>query len=117
MGRRRAPIPLAGTVVLAAMADLDDAIKLLTDPANVTRMGATGPQERFSVNTKRVLRALRNAGAGKAEAHELALEALGKLEGGAEIGASRGAQGGSRGDRQLEAWWIPAEAVRFSDSE
>lgn len=97
------------------MADLDDAVKLITDPANVTRMGRTGPEERFAVNQNRVQKALRDAGAGKAEARELALKALEKVKGGAEIHAGRGAQAaGGRGDATAEHWWVPAGAVRFS---
>jgi hypothetical protein len=95
------------------MADVSDAVKLVTDPANVHRMGVKGPQEQFSVNSKRVIRALRDLGAGKAEARELALEALTEVGGGAEIHASRGKQGGQRGEANVEDWWVPAETVRF----
>ena len=96
------------------MPDVDDAVKLVTDPANVTRLGATGPERQFAVNQNRVVKALREAGAGKAEARELALEALAKVNGGAEIRATRGTPAaGGRGDTTAEHWWVPAEAVRF----
>ena len=96
------------------MADLDEAVKLVTDPANVTRMGKTGPEEQFSVKQNRVLKALREAGAGKAQARELALKALEKVEGGAEIHATRGAPAvGGRGEATEEHWWVPKGAVRF----
>lgn len=95
------------------MPDVSDAVKLVTDPANVHRMGPKGPQEQFSVNSKRVIRALRDQGAGKAEARELALDALTEVGGGAEIHPSRGKQGGQRGDPNVEEWWVPAEKVRF----
>ena len=97
------------------MADLDDAVKLVTDASNLTRMGKTGPDERFAVNQNRVIKALREAGAGKAEARELALKALEKVKGGAEIHASRGAQpvGGRGGEATEEHWWVPREVVRF----
>ena len=98
---------------LSPVPKLTDAVNLITDPANVTRLGATGPQQRFAVNSKRVLRTLRNDGAGKAEARELALEALAKVGGGAELRAARGTQPGGRGERELEDWWVPADAVRF----
>jgi hypothetical protein len=98
------------------MADIEQALQLVTDPANVARMGATGPEQRFTVNSKRVIRALRDAGAGKAEARELALEALEKVGGAAEVSQSRGAQRGARGERHLESWWVPEEAVRFQES-
>jgi hypothetical protein len=95
------------------MAELDTAVKLVTDPANVTRMGKTGPVEQFAVKQNRVLRALRDAGAGKAEARELALMALEEVEGGAELHASRGTPAVGRGDATEEHWWVPAAAVRF----
>lgn len=96
------------------MADVDQAVRLVTDPANVTRMGQTGPAEQFAVKQNRVLRALRDAGAGKAEARELALQALEQVEGGAELQAHRGAQPvGGRGDATEEHWWVPAAVVRF----
>jgi hypothetical protein len=96
------------------MADVDHAVRLVTDPANVTRMGQTGPAEQFAVKQNRVLRALRDAGAGKAEARELALKALQQVEGGAELQVHRGSQPvGGRGDATEEHWWVPAAAVRF----
>jgi hypothetical protein len=98
------------------VAEVKDAVKLVTDPANVSRLGATGPQERFAVKHNRVLRALRDAGAGKAEARELALQALEEVGGGAEIRAGRGTPAaGSRGERELEEWWVPADAVRHQE--
>jgi hypothetical protein len=61
-----------------------------------------------------VIKALRDQGAGKAEAHELALEALEKVSGGAEIRSPRGARvAGGRGDSTAEDWWVPRSAVRF----
>jgi hypothetical protein len=95
------------------MPELKDAVELVTDPANLTRLGATGPQERFAVNAQRVMKALREDGAGKAEARELALEALREAGGGAELHASRGPQGGDRGQHEVENWWVPRQAVRF----
>jgi hypothetical protein len=97
-----------------AMPEVDDAVKLVTDPANVSELGVTGPQRQFAVNRKRVIKALRDAGAGKAEARDLALEALEKVEGGAEIRAGRGTgPAGARGDVGDEHWWVPASAIRF----
>ncbi len=98
---------------LFAVPELEDAVKLVTEPANVTRLGAIGEQRRFAVKSNRVLRALREQGAGKAEAHELALAALAEVGGGAELATSRGSQGGARGEREIESWWVPAEAVHF----
>ncbi len=95
------------------MPDADDAVKLVTEPANVTRLGATGPEQRFAVKHQRVLRALRAAGAGKAEARELALAALEQVGGGRRSTLPEGLQAGARSDREVERWWIPADAVRF----
>ena len=96
------------------MPKLEDAVKLVTDPANVTRLERTGPQERFAVKQNRVLRGLRDAGAGKAEARELALKALDEVGGGAAAQTSRGAgPTGSRGQSEVEEWWVPADAIRF----
>ena len=95
------------------MPTVDDAVELITDPANVTRMRSSGPDERFAVKQNRVLRALRENGAGKAEARELALQALDKVAGGAEVHTGRAPQAGGRGDREVEDWWVPADAVRF----
>jgi hypothetical protein len=100
---------------LADMAEVDDAVRLITDPANVTRMGQTGPDEQFAVKQNRVLRVLRDAGAGKAEARELALKALEKVGGGAELHVSRGTPAVGRGDATEEHWWVPRSAVRFQD--
>jgi len=97
----------------AAKVKVDDAVKLITDPANVSRIHSAGPDERFAVNAKRVIRGLRDAGAGKAEARELALEALEKVGGGAELRAGRAGQRGGGSDRGIEDWWVPKSAVRF----
>jgi hypothetical protein len=91
---------------------VDDAVKAITDPANVSRIRVSGPQERFAVKQNRVLRALRDDGAGKAEARELALQALEKIEGGVEVHTGRASQAG-RGAGEVEDWWVPADAVRF----
>lgn len=95
------------------MADLELAVKLITDPANVSRLPAGGDQERFSVKANKVIRGLRDEGAGKAEARELALRALDEVGGGAEVHPNRGPQGGARGNREAEGWWVPAEKIRF----
>jgi len=105
--------PYACTMAKAVKVKVDDAVKLITDPANVSRTHAAGPEERFAVNAKRVIRALRDAGAGKAEARELALEALEKVGGGAELRAARAGQRGGGSDRAIEDWWVPKSAVRF----
>ncbi len=96
------------------MPEVADAVKLVTDPSNVSRMHDPGPVEKFSVNQTRVLRGLRDAGAGKAEARELAFKALDEVDGAVDMHASRGmtARGG-QGDAADELWWVPKRAVRF----
>jgi hypothetical protein len=96
------------------MPDVKKALELVTDPANVSPMPIVGDEEQFAVNSKRVIKALRDQGAGKAEAKELALKALNEAGGGAEIRATRGARvAGGRGDSNAEDWWVPKVAVRF----
>ncbi len=95
------------------MPEIADAVKLVTDPSNVSRMHAAGPEERFAVNQARVVRALRDAGAGKAEARELAFKAVDEAGGAVDMHASRGMSArGAQGDA-AEEWWIPKSAVRF----
>jgi hypothetical protein len=97
------------------MPELKQAVELVTDPANVSDLPVTGPEERCAVNSKRVIRGLRELGAGKAEARELGIQAVTEAGGGAEIRSSRGARvAGGRGDGTAEDWWVPKSAVRFS---
>jgi hypothetical protein len=96
------------------MPDVDDAVKLVTDPANVSRSHASGPEQVFAVKQTRVLKKLREDGAGRAEARELALQALDKVGGGVDVRAARGNPRAARSlEREVENWWVPAEAVRF----
>ena len=96
------------------MPEIKDAVELVTDPANVSPLPVTGETANFSVNTKRVMRALSDQGAGKAEARELGLKAVEEVGGGAEIRSPRGSQvAGGRGDSSSEDWWVPKDAVRF----
>ena len=97
------------------MPEVADAVKLVTDPANVSRIRTPGPDERFSVNQSRVMRGLRDGGAGKAEARELAFQALDKVGGAVEMHASRGMSARGKGDAADELWWVPKSAVRFED--
>jgi hypothetical protein len=96
------------------MPDVAEAVKLVTDPANVSRIHEPGSEEKFSVNQTRVIRALRDAGAGKAEARELAFKAVDEAGGAVEMRARRGMGArGAQGDAADELWWIPKSAVRF----
>ena len=96
------------------MPEVADAVRLVTDPSNVSRMHAPGPDERFAVNQSRVIRALRDSGAGKAEARGLAFKALEEVGGAVDMHASRGmSPSGGQGDAASEVWWVPKSAVRF----
>ncbi|HEY8493366.1 MAG TPA: hypothetical protein VIN04_05700 [Myxococcota bacterium] len=90
------------------MADLKQAVALVTDPANLAEIKHPGAERRFAVNQKKVIRRLREAGAGKAEARELAIKAVFEAGGSAE-------QRPGRGTDVLEEWWVPLSAVRFED--
>lgn len=96
------------------MPEIKDAVALVTDPAHLSPLPVTGEEATFQVNSKRVIRALRDLGAGKAEARELGLKALEEVGGGAEIRSPRGSRvAGGRGDSTSENWWVPKSAVRF----
>ena len=96
------------------MAKVDDAVKLVTDGANVSDPIQLGARQVREVKQNRVLAELKRAGAGKAEARDLVLEALTKVEGGVETRIQRGAmRAGGKGERTLETWWIPVDAVRW----
>ncbi len=90
------------------MADLEQALALVTDPANLSEINHPGEGRRFAVNQKKVIRRLRDAGAGKAEARELAIQAVFEAGGGAEQRSAREAG-------TIEDWWVPLSAVRFED--
>jgi hypothetical protein len=96
------------------MPEIKDAVALVTDASNVSRMHAPGPEERFAVNQSRVIRGLRDGGAGKAEARELAFKALEEVGGAVDMHTSRGVSArGGKGDAAGEVWWVPKSAVRF----
>jgi hypothetical protein len=92
--------------------DVKDAIKVVTDPANLSSFGDSRRGSR-NVNERKAVAALRELGAGKADARNLAVQAIGELGGGVETrveSAGRGA-GGPR-PRVIETWYVPADAVR-----
>ena len=63
------------------MAALDDAVAVLTDPRNLSEVDGPPCERRFAVKQKQVIQRLREAGAGKAEARTLALQAVEKVGG------------------------------------
>jgi len=93
------------------MATIDDAAAALTDPRNLSELGG-GTERRFAVKQRQVIARLREAGAGKAEARTLALQALEKLGGEVAEGAHRGDPMARHTD-SVETWVVPLEAVRW----
>ena len=93
------------------MASLDDAVAVITDPANLSEVGGSDPR-RFAVKQKRVIQRLREAGAGKAEARTLALQAVEKAGGEVTEGSHRGDPMARHTD-STETWVIPLDAVRW----
>jgi hypothetical protein len=97
--------------------DVKDAIKVVTDPANLTSFGDSRRGVRH-VNEDKAVAALREMGAdGRAEARNLAVQAIGELGGGVETRVESGGQrgGGSR-PKVIETWFVPVDAVRKSDA-
>lgn len=93
-----------------------DAVKLVTEGSNVSDPMQLGSRQVREVKQNRVLAELKRAGAGKAEARELALQALDEVNGGVETHIQRGAmRAGGKGERTLETWWIPVDRVRWDD--
>jgi hypothetical protein len=93
------------------MADAADAKRIVTDPANVVG-NDTHTTER-QLNGKRAVAALRDLGAGKAEARELISEAVRELGGrvDSEVPVAGGA--GRPGNRKaVDLWFLPADKVR-----
>ena len=95
------------------MADAKDATEIVTDPANV--IGNDTHTDERQLNGKRAVAALRNRGAGKAEARELISEAVRELGGrvDSEVPVAGGAGHGSR--KAVDLWFIPVDAVRKPD--
>ena len=94
------------------MLDVKDAIQVVTDPANVI-----GASDRHSdmrrLNGKRAVRALRDRGAGKAEARELISAAVREL--GGEVGSEvrlAGRAAGPDAARAADTWSLPAGKIR-----
>ena len=120
-GAIRRDVPAAGSALtppkyrastLHGVASIDDAITALTDPANVSQLGHSGPRRRFAVKQKRIIARLRDMGAGKAEARTLALQGLEKVGGEVIEGANRGGVPG-RHTESVENWVIPPDAIRW----
>jgi hypothetical protein len=91
--------------------DVKDAIKVVTDPANLSSFGDSRRAIR-NVNEHKAVAALRELGAGKADARNLAVQAIGELGGGVDTRVeSVGPGGGGSRPRVIETWYVPADAV------
>jgi hypothetical protein len=92
------------------MADAKDATRIVTDPANA--VGNDTHNAESQVNGKKAVAALRDLGAGKAEARELISAAV-RERGGRAASAVPGAGGAGHGSRKpVDLWFIPSSAVR-----
>ena len=92
------------------MPDVKDATEIITHPANVIANDTHSGESQ--VNGKKAVAALRDQGAGKAEARELISEAVRELGGrvDSEVPVGGGAGHGSR--KAVDLWFIPGDAVR-----
>jgi hypothetical protein len=93
------------------MADAADAKRIVTDPTNV--IGNDTHSGESQVNGKKAVAALRELGAGKAEARELISEVVRELGGrvDSEVPVAGGA--GRPGSRKaVDLWFLPTDKVR-----
>jgi hypothetical protein len=93
------------------MAELDDAIKLVTNPGYLTDSDTHSGE--LKVNSKKVMSALRKLGAGKGKAQVLLNDAVievgGRLD--AEVLPAGRAEGTDR-RRSADVCFVPVEAVQ-----
>lgn len=96
------------------MADAKDATRIVTDSANV--VGNDTHSNERQLNGKRAVAALRDLGAGKAEARELISEAVRELGGRVDSEIQSGGRAvGPDKRKAVDLWFLPAEAVRKPD--
>jgi hypothetical protein len=96
------------------MADAKDAQRIVTDPANV--VGNDSHSNERAVNGKRAVAALRDLGAGKAEARELISEAVRELGGRVDSEVRIGGRAAGPDTRKaVDLWFVPVDAVRKPD--
>jgi hypothetical protein len=94
------------------MPDVEDAIKVVTDPANLSSGGDRRTGLR-AVNEHRAVDALRAQGAGRAEARTLAAEAVREIGGRVESRVETGGMAAGRDTRRVaETWYVPVDRVR-----
>ena len=96
------------------MADAEDAKRIVTDPVNA--VGNDTHSNERQLNGKKAVAALRDLGAGKAEARELISEAVRELGGRVDSEVQIGGRAAGPDKRQaVDLWFIPVEAVRKPD--
>ena len=98
--------------MLSPMPDVSDAIEVVTDPANVVSSTDSHSDMR-RVNGKRAVRALRDQGAGRAEARTLISDAVREL--GGEVGSEVQTSGRATGPdatRAADTWTVPVGKIR-----
>jgi hypothetical protein len=96
------------------MPDVKDATEIVTDPTNV--IGNDTHTDEREVNGKRAVAALRNLGAGKAEARELISEAVRELGGRVDSEVRMGGRAvGPDTRKAVDLWFVPASVVRKPD--
>jgi hypothetical protein len=94
--------------------ELQDAIKVVTDPANVVSATDIHTDVR-PVRYQRALRALRDQGAGRAEARELIREAIQELGGRVESDVRASDRPVGPDTRtQVETFLVPAASIQSS---
>ena len=94
------------------MAELKDAIDVVTDPANLDAGGDNHSNTR-RVNGKRAIRALRDRGAGRAEAGNLISDAVREIGGEVRSEVQRaGRATGPDAKRAADTWFVPVSKVR-----
>jgi hypothetical protein len=93
------------------VAELNDAIEVVTDPANLIVSDSHSNMRR--VNAKRAMSALRDRGAGKGEARALITEAVQKLDGRVEAEVrTAGRTVGPDARNASDVWLVPVTAIR-----
>ena len=95
-----------------AVPDVEDAKKVVTDPANLSSFGDSRRGVRH-VNEQKAVAALREMGAdGPAEARNLAVQAIGELGGGVETRVEANQRSGGSRPSVIETWYVPADVVQ-----
>ena len=94
------------------MPNVQDAIEVVTDPANLAGFSDRRTGMR-AVNEHKAVAALRGQGAGRAEARDLAIEAVRELGGSIQSRVRSGGMAAGRDTRRVvETWLVPISKIR-----